>query len=150
MRYSMAEVAITAIQKAEPRTSVQVTFPDGAILEGPVGTPLEEFVKAHGDAHAGGLPERVPVVGAVVDGTLRELTMPVKRDVSVVPVATDTGDGGRIYRRSLAFLLTVATAELFPGTQVLIDFALPSGAFFCKVRDRKPFTEQELQQIVER
>ncbi|NLE51904.1 MAG: nucleoside kinase [Chloroflexi bacterium] len=146
----MAEVAITAIQKAEPRTSVQVTFPDGAILEGPVGTPLEEFVKAHGDAHAGGLPERVPVVGAVVDGTLRELTMPVKRDVSVVPVATDTGDGGRIYRRSLAFLLTVATAELFPGTQVLIDFALPSGAFFCKVRDRKPFTEQELQQIVER
>lgn len=142
----MAEVAVSAIHRAEPRTSVQVTFPDGTILEGPVGTALEEFMKAH----AGGLPERVPVVGAIVDGSLRELTMPVKRDVSVVPVTTDTSDGGRIYRRSLAFLLTVATAELFPGTQVLIDFALPSGAFFCKVRNRAPFTEQELQQIVGR
>ena len=146
----MAEVAVSAIRRAKPRTSVQVTFPDGAILEGPVGTPLEEFMKAHGDAHAGSLPERVPVVGAIVDGSLRELTMPVKRDVGVVPVTTDTSDGGRIYRRSLAFLLTVATAEVFPGTQVLIDFALPSGAFFCKARNRPSFTEQELQQIVER
>jgi len=146
----MAEVAVSAIRKAEPRTSVQVTFPDGDVLEGPVGTPLEEFIKAHGDAHAGSLPERVPVVAAIVDGWLRELTMPVTRDVSVVPVTTDTSDGSRIYRRSLAFLLTVATAELFPGTQVMIDFALPSGAFFCKVRHREPFNDEELQRIAER
>jgi len=143
----MIESKVSEIHRAEPRTSVQVTFPDGAVLEGPVGASLEEFVRAQGGARGNGSPERVPVVAAIVDGTLRELTMPVKRDVSIIPVTTDTGDGGRIYRRSLAFLLTVATAELFPGTQVLIDFALPSGAFFCKVRGHDPFTADELQQI---
>lgn len=143
----MAETKVTEILRAEPRQSAQVYFPDGAILEGPIGTPLEEFVKVHDGARTGGLPERIPVVAAIVDGTLRELTMPVKRDVTIIPVTTDTGDGSRIYRRSLAFLLTVATAELFPGTQVLIDFALPSGAFFCKVRGHEPFAADELAQI---
>jgi uridine kinase len=144
----MAETTkVNEIFRAEPRTSVQVQFPDGAILEGPIGTPLEEFVTAHDGARTGSLPERIPVVAAIVDGTLRELTMPVKRDVTIIPVTTDSGDGSRIYRRSLAFLLTVATSELFPGTQVLIDFALPSGAFFCKVRGHTPLTADELAQI---
>lgn len=143
----MVETAVKVIRRAEPRTTAQVRFPDGTILEGPVGTPLEEFILAYDGDQSRQLPERVPVVGAIVDGTLRELTMPVTRDVSVVPVTTDTGDGSRIYRRSLAFLLTVAIGELYPGTQVLIDFALPSGAFFCKVRGREPFTPPELEQV---
>ncbi len=85
------------------------------------------------------------IVAANVDGMLRELTMPVTRDVCAEPVRLDSGDGSRIYRRSLAFLLTVAASELFPGVQILIDYALPSGAFFCKVRGRAPFNEQELE-----
>src|SRR5690606_41520459 len=128
MSNRMAEVAVSAIRKAEPRTSVQVTFPDGGVLEGPVGTPLEEFIKAHGDAHAGSLPERVPVVAVIVYGWLRELTMPVTRDVSVVPVTTDTSDGSRVYRRSLWFLLTVTSADIFPTTQVLIALHLRDAA----------------------
>ncbi len=136
--------ALALIHEAEPRTSVQVTFSDGTVLEAPVGTTLEAFVQAfesrQTEKHA--LP-----VAAIVDGLLRELTMPVKRDVSLELIRTDSGDGGRIYRRSLAFLLTVATAEIFPGTQVIIDYALPSGAYFCKVRGRPPFTEEELEAI---
>jgi uridine kinase len=132
------------IRRAEPRTTVQVTFPDGTTLEGPVGTSLETFIRSYEN---GSTPRGAMVVAAVVDGSLRELTMPLMRDVSVKPVRMDTGDGGRIYRRSLAFLLTVAAAELFPGVQVLIDYALPSGAFFCKVRGRDPFSEAELAAI---
>lgn len=134
----------THIHSAKPRAAVQVTFPDGTILEGPVGTPLEEFVQAARD-----LPflQGKLVVAGVVDGALRELTMPVERDVSVRPVTTDMSDGGRIYRRSLAFLMTVAAAELFPGVQVHVDYALPSGAYFCKIRGRDPFTPAELEAL---
>ncbi len=132
------------ITRAEPRASAQITFPDSTILEGPVGAPLEQFVRAFENGKG---PERALTVAAIVDGVLRELTMPVTRDVSVIPIKTDSGDGSRIYRRSLAFLLTVAVAELFPGTQVWIDYALPSGAFFCKVRSRAPFTPHELDAI---
>ncbi len=135
------------VHRAQPRDRVQVTFPDDVILEGPIGTTLETFVKAYENEQS---QHGALIVGAVVDGSLRELTMPVTRDVSVTLVRTDSGDGGRIYRRSLAFLLTVAAAELFPATQVMIDYALPSGAFFCKVRGREPFSEDELAAIKRR
>ncbi len=139
------EAQRTLIQRAEPRTTVQVTFPDGTILEGPIGTPLEVFVLAAEEQAE--VPRGTLVVAATVDGMLRELTMPVTRDITAIPITTDTGDGGRIYRRSLAFLLTVAVAELHGNIQVLIDYALPSGAFFCKVRGRDPFTPDELEAI---
>lgn len=132
------------IRHAKPRTSVQVTFPDGIILEGPVGTSLETFVQIYEEHQPANRP---PTVAAIVDSTLRELTMPVNRDVTVQPLTTASGDGGRIYRRTLAFLLTVAVGELFPDTQVLIDYAVPSGAFFCKVRGRAPLTAAELEQV---
>lgn len=132
------------IHEAAPRSTVQVTFADGTILEGPVGTSLETFVRAYERR----LPSQQALpVAAIVDGMLRELTMPVTRDVSVQIVRTDSGDGSRIYRRSLAFLLTVAVAELFPGTQVVVDYALPSGGFFCKVRGRPPLSAAEVEQV---
>jgi uridine kinase len=133
------------IYSAEPRTCAQVTFPDGTILEGPVGTPLEAFVHAYEAQKP--MPSNAPTVAAIVDGTLRELTMAINRDVSIEPVRTDSGDGGRIYRRSLAFLLTVAIEELFPEAKVHVDFALPSGAYFCKIRGREPFNGQEIERI---
>lgn len=132
------------IRRATPRTAVQVSFPDNVILEGPVGTPLEIFIQA---AEKEQPPQIAPTVAAVVDGALRELTMPITRDVRIRPVKTDSGDGSRIYRRSLAFMLTVAATELFPNIQVLIDYALPSGAFFCKIRGREPFNEAELDAV---
>ncbi len=135
---------LSVIRRAEPRTCAQVKFPDGTILEAPVGTPLETYVRAY---EAQQSTDSALTVAAVVDGALRELTMPVARDVSVELVRSDSGDGSRIYRRSLAFLLTVAAAELFPGTQVIVDYALPSGAFFCRAHKRPPFSPEELEAI---
>ena len=135
---------LSMIREAAPRTYAQVKFPDETLLEAPVGTPLEAYVHAYERRRT---TDGALTVAAIVDGSLRELTMPVTRDVCVELVRTDSGDGSRIYRRSLAFLLTVAAAELFPGTQVIVDYALPSGAFFCKVRARPPFTSEELEAI---
>lgn len=123
---------------------VQVSFPDGTLLAGPVGTTLETFIRHHAEECS---PPGQLAVAAIVDGTLRELTMPVTRDIEVEPLTTSTGDGGRIYRRSLAFLLTVAVEELHPDVKVVIDYALPSGAYFCKIIGRDPFTESELEGI---
>ncbi|MBN1679699.1 MAG: nucleoside kinase [Anaerolineae bacterium] len=137
-------VRTSVIRHAEPRTVVQVTFPDNTILEGPVGATLETFVRAYVDEQPthGALS-----VAAIVDGRLRELTMPVVRDIRIELVKTDSGDGGRIYRRSLAFLLTVAATELFPDAQIEINYSLPSGAYFCNVRGRDPFSAEEIESI---
>ncbi len=132
------------VYRAEPRTAVQVAFPDGTVLEGPVGTTLEMFITAYESEHNMGGPL---AVAALVDGRLRELTRPVVRDVLAQPVRTSDSDGNRIYRRSLAFLLTVVAAELFPGTQIEVEHSIPSGGYFCRVHGRDPFTTEEIERI---
>ncbi len=123
---------------AQPRADALVTFPDGRVLAAPVGTPLEAYFKLWLKDGGG------TAVAAIVDGRLRELTYPVTHDVTAAPIGMEHSDGGRIYRRSLIFLLTTAAAELYPGVQVVIDHSLPGGAFFCRLRGRPNFSADEL------
>ena len=136
------------VYPSQSRLAVQVTFPDHSVFEGPKGTPLEQFVLAAKEEQPD-LRDKL-ILACVVDGSLRELTMPVERDVQVTPVTIKMSDGMRIYRRSLAFLLTVAVNELFPGVKVMIDYALPNGAYFCKISGRPPFDAEEVAAIKQR
>ncbi len=128
---------------SEPRKTVQVTLPDGRTLEGPVGTTVEQFLRFAD-------PDReVPYIAALVDGQLRELTYPIRRDSRVEPVDLSQSDGVRIYRRSLTLLMIVAVKRLFPDVQVFVDHSLPFGGYFCEVRNRRPFNDEELEAIAQ-
>jgi len=126
---------------AQPRETAQLRFPDGRIFEAPVGTPIEQYVRtALGNSE-------VPVIAALLDGQLRELTYQVSTDASLVPVYLSDSDGVRIYRRSLAFLMVATARELFPEAQIYVDHTMPFGGFFCQVRGREPFSLEELARI---
>jgi uridine kinase len=125
------------------RDSVQVHLPDGRVLEGRRGTHIEEFLKQLTDLEA-------PVVGAVVDWELRELTYSILTDVQVRPVTMAEPDGMRIYRRSLTFLLAAAFDEVFPGVELYVDHSVSSGGYFCRVSDRAPLDEDELSKLEKR
>ncbi|MCB0194435.1 MAG: nucleoside kinase [Anaerolineae bacterium] len=131
----------TKIHPSQPRTTAQIRFSNGQVLEGPLNTTIEEFVKA-----ASFPPEPIPVA-CLVDGQLRELTYHADRDINVRVLTLADGDGMRVYRRSLAFLLVAATNELFPNAKITIDYGLNFGALYCEVEGRPPFTEDELKQI---
>jgi len=132
------------VRSAKPRGTVQVCFEDGGTYEGPVGTPLVEFVEAaYPDAP-------YPIVAALVNGELMELTYPVTRDAEVKPIDTTTGDGMRIYQRSLSFLLIVAVRELYPQVRMIVDHAVTLGGFFCQIVGRELFSQSELQAIERR
>ncbi len=133
-----------AISAAQPRKTVQITLPDGRIFEGPVGSTLEQFMRTAYPAPP------APLVAALVDERLRELTFPVMTDVQVAPILLSNSDGMRIYRRSLSFLLVTAVHELFPGTRLFVDHSLTFGGYFCQVAGRAPFTPQELEQLKKR
>ena len=60
------------IRETSPRDTVQIHLPGGKILEGPRGTQLEMFLKPWSD-------EKAPIVGAVVNWELRELTCPIEK-----------------------------------------------------------------------
>jgi len=53
----------------------------------------------------------------------------------------------RVYRRSLSFLLVAAAHELFPESQIIIDYGLNFGAIYCEVENRPDFTKKELKRI---
>jgi len=131
----------TLVRSVKPRQTAQARFPDGRTFEAPLGTSVEQYVKAA----SGDSP--VPVIATLINGELRELTYPLQSDARVDTVLLSDSDGVRIYRRSLAFLLVTAVRELFPQAQIFVDHSLPFGGFFCQVWGRDPFSEEELAQI---
>ncbi|MCA9997737.1 MAG: nucleoside kinase, partial [Anaerolineales bacterium] len=132
------------IYPAPERQTVQVRFPNNTILEGPKGDAIEAFVKA------AQLPTTSPVVAALRNGQLRELSRPVDRDADVVPITLSYSDGMRIYRRSLSFLLIAAAAELFPGCIITIHHSMPFGGYYCERQDRQQLTDEELERLRQR
>lgn len=129
------------IQPATRRSTIQVTFPDGRIFEGPRGTTIEAFVNTARPAATG------QIVAAMKNGRLRELSTPLEEDATLVPVTTIQSDGSRIYRRSLSFLMLVAAELIFPGRKVSIHHSIPFGGFYCEFNNRQPITPAELNQL---
>jgi uridine kinase len=142
---------MTGIREAEPRRTVQVHLADGRTLEGPVGTPLADFIAAaNRPPTKSEQPQRYPVVAALVGGELEELGFCITRDVDVTPIDTRSTDGLRIYQRSMLFVLVVAVRELYPEARVMVDHSVTLGGFFCQVLGRERFTPDELEAIAQR
>jgi uridine kinase len=129
------------IWPTQPRVTAQVKFSDGQVLEGSVNSTVEDFIRA------GNFPPDPMPMACLVDGQLRELTYHANRDLNVHVLTLADSDGMRVYRRSLALLLIAVAHELFPEAQIIVDYGLNFGAFYCEVEGRQPFTEAELKQI---
>ena len=129
------------IVSSTPRSDVEVKLPNGQIIKGPRGECVGNFLKMFNEWDGS------PIVGAVVDGNLRELTYPIQKDAEVRPLNMSTSDGSKIYRRSLTFLLETAFEEKFPNYYLAIDHSVPNGGYFCKVLGRAPLTREEIKSI---
>lgn len=129
------------IYLVSPRTTVQITLPDGRVYEGKRGTSLGEFLSVLAD------DDLAPVMGAVVNGELRELTYLIDIDSKVRPVTMADADGARIYRRSITFLLEAAFENLYPNVPLTVDHSVSSGGFFCEVSGRAPLSVDELKAL---
>ena len=66
-----------------PRSSVEIHLSDGRVLSGPRSAKVEEFLST--------LEFPAPLVAAVVNGDLRELTFPIEMDSRVTPVTMSMG-----------------------------------------------------------
>jgi uridine kinase len=127
-----------SIEVIQPRVDVELHLPDGRILSGPRGMAVGEFLKHVRDDFS------APIVAAVINNEIRELTFPIEIEAHCQPITMDTADGARIYRRSLVFLLEMAFVELFPTAMLNIDHSVSSGGFYCEVTERDPLTQDEL------
>ncbi len=130
---------MNTIQITQPSATVQIHLPNGQTLEGPRGTTVGEFLST--------IEHSSLLVGAIVNGELRELTYPIRIEAKVEPVLMESADGARIYRRSLTFLLEKAFADLFPEGTLYVDHSVASGGYFCQVSGRDPLSEEEIEAL---
>jgi uridine kinase len=127
-----------------PRKDVEIHLSDGRVISGSRGGTLEEFFSILQEKD---LP---PIVGAIVNGKLTELSYPVNMDVEVHPVTMEDADGMRFYRRSLTFILERAFHDLHPDAILTVDHSVTSGGYFCQVYRRSPLSKNELSQLEKR
>ncbi|TFH37994.1 MAG: nucleoside kinase [Anaerolineales bacterium] len=127
------------IREVPKRETVQAYLPDGRILEGPAGSQVQVFLSA--------IETPAPIVGAVINAELRELTYPIEIDARIRPVTMGEPDGMRIYRRSLTFLLATAFEALFPDAELTVDHSVSSGGYYCEISGRAALSAVELAAI---
>ena len=72
---------------------------------------------------------RYPVVAALVDNMLKELSFPIYTPHTVKFLDCTHPDGRRTYSRSLSFVLQKAAVDLFPDLSLFLDYTLPNGLY---------------------
>ncbi len=125
-------------QLSSASSTIQLHLPDGRVLTGPRGAAVGDFLSAVKNDFG------APVVAAIMNGELLELTRPVEMESACQPVTMDSADGALIYRRSLVFLLEMSFRELHPKAKLTIDHSLSSGGYFCQIAGRPALTRAEL------
>ncbi|MAU10821.1 MAG: nucleoside kinase [Anaerolineaceae bacterium] len=134
----------TSIILSKPRDEVRITLDDGTILSGPYGTTLETFLTE--GLHLSKITPTAELLAAVGNGKLLELTHQVSTDMHVQPITLANSDGSRIYRRSLVLLMVTAIEELWPGTTVSVNYAIPDGGYYCELIGQ-PVTEDDIKKL---
>lgn len=129
---------LSPIRLVTPRSDIEIHLPDGRVISGPRYSRVGDLLKVISDD----LP--APVVAAIVNDDLRELTFPIVMDARVRPVLMSDADGALIYRRSLTFLLEMAFADVFPNAKLTIDHSVSSGGYYCQVSGRPPLSATEI------
>jgi uridine kinase len=90
------------------------------------GTPLTKVIKEFG------VEMKNPILGAMVNNVLEELTFLVFHPIEVQFIDITHPEGMRMYVKSLSFVLYKAVDELFPESHLRIDHAISKG-IYCKL-----------------
>jgi len=84
-----------------------------------------------------------------VNGELKDLYSPIKKDCSVKIFTAKDPEGLEVIRHDTAHIMAMAVQELYPGTQVTIGPVIENGFYYDFAR-KEPFTENDLEKIEKR
>lgn len=141
----MAESNVNgSIKVNSPRPTIEIVLPDGRVYTGERGAALSVLLQI--------LPEwdNPPIMGAVVNGELKELTATIEMDARIRLITMKDDDGARIYRRSITFLLEAAFEDLYPESLMTLDHSVSAGGYYCQVSKGNPLTTKDLEKLEKR
>ena len=120
-----------------------ITLPDGKNIEFPkevTGLDIAEKISKS-------LLKQALIMS--VDGELRDLYSPIKKDCLVKIFTAKDPEGLEVIRHDTAHIMAMAVQELYPGTQVTIGPVIENGFYYDFAR-KEPFTEDDLEKIEKR
>ncbi|PLP60674.1 threonine--tRNA ligase [Mesorhizobium loti] len=130
--------------------NVSLTFPDGSVRDYDAATTGAELAESISKSLA------KKAVAYAVDGTLRDLSDPLKASGKVEIVTRDDPRALELIRHDTAHVLAEAVQELWPGTQVTIGPVIENGFYYDFARN-EPFTpedfpviEKKMREIIQR
>lgn len=106
-------------------SEITVTLPSGRSLSVSYGTRVNTLLE---DGELGS-PDR-PAVAALVNNEPTSLSYKIEVDATLVPITAESDQGARVVRRSLCFLLTIASRELFPDRKLIIGHSLGDSYYY--------------------
>lgn len=124
----LAGVAVTAAANTltgDDEPFIRVRLAGGDEVEVPIGTPVGALAPETDELDAR------PLV-ALVGGRYCDLATPLEADCEVSFLTLLSRAGARAYRRGLGFLLSIATAGVYPGARVLLEHSL-GGCVYGKI-----------------
>ena len=119
--------------------TIKVTIlPSDLTKEVPRGTQAMDLT--------GEIEVKWPVVAARINNAVKDLRTPLEQDCSLEFVDLSTGDGMRVYRRSLVMVLIRATCEVLPGSSVTVKHTLGNGVYGI-INFRRAVKDTDIQAI---
>ncbi|MCA1957156.1 MAG: threonine--tRNA ligase [Nitrospira sp.] len=96
-----------------------------------------------------GVPVGIDIVAARVNGSVVDLSTPLREDAVIEPLRFESPEGRDVYRHSSTHIMAQAVKELFPTAQLTIGPALEDGFYYDFAYER-PFTPEDLEKIEKR
>jgi uridine kinase len=103
--------------------TLQISFPSGKIISVALGTEVETLTQ-----HFGNL--KSPLAAVKLSNELIPLSTRLEINAVLEPVTVDSAEGMMIYRRSLAFLLAIASRDVFPGKNLVVGHSLGNSYYY--------------------
>ncbi|HVA15404.1 MAG TPA: threonine--tRNA ligase [Stellaceae bacterium] len=121
-------------------SQIAVTLPDGSVRSFARGVTGSAIAAAIGPGLA------KAAVAIKLDGTARDLALPIERDTKIAILTRDAPEALEIIRHDAAHVMAEAVKELYPETQVTFGPATDTGFYYDFAR-ATPFTPEDLAKI---
>ena len=129
------------VNEGNSMRNVTIKLPENKILEIPAGTKAGKIFSTHLI-----IDPTNPPTAALVNNKATSLSYTIEVNSELIPICKNSLYGRILFRRSLCFLLTIASRKIFPERRLVIGHSLGDG-YYYHYDDYQIIPETELNKL---